>query len=44
MFVCSDHFGPLLGFISDELPEIRRRAHKRGSSQVDKPCLEIGVG
>lgn len=38
-------FGQLHNLRSLRLePSAARRAHKRGSSEVDKPCLEIGVG
>jgi hypothetical protein len=39
-----DDLGPLLGFISDELAELGRRAWKHRAAQVGKPDLYVWIG
>jgi hypothetical protein len=39
-----DHFGPLLGFVGNQLSEVGGREHERGATEVGKPRLELGVG
>jgi hypothetical protein len=38
-----DHFAPLLGFVSDELVEVRRRTGEHRGAQDCKPCLQLGL-
>src|SRR5947209_20618502 len=39
-----DHLAPLLGFLSDELAEVGRRARKCGGAPLGKPRLHLGIG
>ena len=39
-----DYLAPLLGFLSDELAEVRGRAGKWGFPEIGKPCLHLGIG
>jgi hypothetical protein len=41
---CSDHLGPLLGFIRDELAELGRRHRHRDVAEVGKPDLHSRIG
>src|SRR5262245_27459765 len=38
-----DHFAPLLGFVSDELAEVRRRTSQQCTAEVDQPCLKFRI-
>ena len=40
----SDHLGPFLGFITDELAEIARRAWKHDAAEIGEPCLYFRIG
>src|SRR5215510_899712 len=40
----SDHLGPLLGFIGDQLAEVSGRAGHCRASQVSEPRLDLGIG
>jgi hypothetical protein len=43
--VCrADHFGPLFGFLCDELSKAGGRAWKHCATQVGKPSLQFGLG
>src|SRR5262249_14118157 len=39
-----DHLAPLLGFISDELPEVGRRATKWSAANIGEPRADTGIG
>jgi hypothetical protein len=39
-----DHLAPLLGLISDELPEVGGRAGKRSAAHVGNPRVDLRVG
>src|SRR5215216_2091796 len=39
-----DHLAPLLGLISDELPEVGGRARKRSAAHVGNPRVDLRVG
>src|SRR5262245_35314948 len=39
-----DHLGPLLRFLSDELPEIGGCTGKHRAAQVGKPRSHLGIG
>src|SRR4029077_10260019 len=41
---CSDHLCPLLGLFGDQFAKGGGRAWKHRSAQVDKPCLDSGIG
>ena len=40
----TDHPGPLLGLVGDQLLEIGRRACKHRSAQLGKPRLHLRIG
>src|SRR5262245_39092541 len=40
----ADHLAPLLGFVSDELPEIGGCTGKHRAAQVGKPRSHLGIG
>src|SRR5947209_658139 len=39
-----DHFGPFLGLLGNELPEIGRRAGEHRTSKVGEPLVDAGIG
>ena len=41
---CSDHLGPLLGLLGDELAEVAGRSWKHCAAQVGKSRLYLGIG
>src|SRR5262249_17986048 len=38
-----DYLAPLLGFVSDELGEVGRRARKHRGAQIGNPRLHLGI-
>src|SRR5262245_22151714 len=38
-----DHLAPLLGFVGDQLAEVRDRAGKYHAPKVGKPRLQLGI-
>src|SRR6516162_4273533 len=39
-----DHLAPLIGFVSDQLPKVSRRARKHRTTQVAKSRFQLRIG
>src|SRR5262249_35885418 len=39
-----DHLRPFLGFVGDELAKVGGREREHVATEVEKPCLDLGIG